>query len=167
MPPDILTYRYDSRMVYVLPAETYDKAIDLAQETFPELRDVERNRIHLEVRVVLTRSSNEHRQTAEIGRSVWSVVVSTLAQYEIIEIRLANPPGARSSLHPSVVAEPPPYETGGPGVADEKAFVTNPFSSGSQTSGSSSQSQSHPQPQSLTSRLASLLSRSSRGRYSS
>jgi len=150
-------------MVYVTAAETFDQAIDLAQESFPELRDVERNRIRFEVRVVVI--GKEHRQAAEIGRSAWSAVVSTLARYEIIEIRLANPPGARFGLRPSVAAEPPPYETGG--VSDEKASATNPFSSGSQisSSGSQSQSQSHLQPQSLTSRLASLLSRTSRGRY--
>ncbi|KAI0292558.1 hypothetical protein BC826DRAFT_896352, partial [Russula brevipes] len=85
--PDILTYCYDSRMVYVVPGETYDKAIDIAQESFPELKDFDRERICFEVRVVL---SNQHeRRTAEIGRTAWSVVVGTLARFEIVEIRIA------------------------------------------------------------------------------
>jgi len=146
------------------------QAIDLVQESFPELREVERDRIRFEVRVVLARSSNhQHRQAAEIGRSAWSVVIPTLPQYEIVEICLAEPAaasGARSSFRPSlVVAQPLPHKTGR--VSDAKAPATNPFSSGSQITSSSSQSQSqlHLKSQPLTSRLASLLSRSSRGRY--
>src|SRR5579863_9575494 len=76
--PDILTYCHNSRMVYVTPGETYDvcyflpsltppllidrlihlqRAVEIAVESFPELQDVEHDRICLEVRVVL---SNQH-----------------------------------------------------------------------------------------------------------
>jgi hypothetical protein len=84
-----------------------------------ELRDVERDRIHLEVRVVLT---NQHdKRTAEIGRSAWPAVVNTLARFEIVEIRVAPNPGgpaataavtvlpSSSTTVPSTVEGPPPY----------------------------------------------------------
>jgi len=100
LPPDILTYCHGSRMVYVTPGEDYDRAVEIAVESFPELRDVERDRICLEVRVVL--SNQAEKKTAEIGRSAWSVVVPTLARFEIIEIRVAPPPSLR--WHPPVQA---------------------------------------------------------------
>src|SRR5579863_4686187 len=86
--PHILTYCYGSRMVYVAPGEDYDvcsflpsqhdpslpllidtstqRAIDIAVESFPGLRDVERDQIRLEVRVM-----HSHQRTVEIGRTAW------------------------------------------------------------------------------------------------
>ena len=98
--PDVITYFYASRMVYVAPADTYDVrpipiyrfaqvwseqlltdrpfltrqgAIDIAKESFRELKDVDRDRISLEVHVKLSkeRASTMKTATAEIGRSVW------------------------------------------------------------------------------------------------
>ncbi|KAI0276271.1 hypothetical protein BGY98DRAFT_901410, partial [Russula aff. rugulosa BPL654] len=83
-PPDILTYSYASRMVYVTPGESYDHAVDIAKESFLELKDVERERISLEVHVVL--KNQQTRRTAEIGRTAWSVVIASLARFEIVEI---------------------------------------------------------------------------------
>lgn len=110
-PPDIITYSYASRMVYVVTAETYDHAIDIAKETFQELKDVERQRISFEVYVVL--KGNSVRRTAEIGRSAWPFVVSSLARFEIVEIRVAPlvVPGTEMALSSSQASavEPPPY----------------------------------------------------------
>ncbi|KAH9988036.1 hypothetical protein BJV77DRAFT_906152, partial [Russula vinacea] len=83
-PPDVLTYSYATRMVYVTPGETYDHAIDIAKDSFLELKDVERERISLEVHVVL--KNQQARRTAEIGRTAWPVVVASLARFEIVEI---------------------------------------------------------------------------------
>jgi len=93
---------------------------------------------------VVGSNQSEPRQSAEIGRSAWSAIVSTLARFEIIQVQLA---GARSES----VAELPPYEPD---------IKTNPFWSGSQ-SRSHDQLQPH---QSLTDRLARLFSGSTRGR---
>jgi len=102
-------------MVYVTPGEDYDHAINIAIDCFPELRDVERQRICLDVRVVL---SNQHeKRTVQIGRTAWSVVAPTLARFEIVEVRVAPSPksatvfaaAASSSSTPPVV-EPPPSE---------------------------------------------------------
>jgi len=152
--PDILTYCYASRMVYVIPGETYDQALDIAQESFPELKDAERSRIRFEVRVVLTNQSE--RKAAEIGRTAWPVVISTLARFEIIEIRVASPPRPAGAL-----SDPPPYETGWDWGTKDSA--TNPLRFRSPIP--SSASHSHLPPQSLTNRLAGLLSGSSRSRH--
>lgn len=87
------------------------EAIDIVQESFPELRDVDRDRICLEVRVVL--SSQQERKKAEISRSAWSAVVTTLARFEIVEIRVALPSdsAAAPSSSTTSAAEPPPYNS--------------------------------------------------------
>lgn len=179
-PPDILTYCHNSRMVYVTPGETYDvcffltsptprlpllieslihlqNAIEIAVESFPELKDVERDRICLEVRVVL---SNQHeRRTAEIGRSAWSVVVNTLARFEIIEIRVATPPKSTSGS----IVEPPPYASEHGWYSDTKGSQSNPLAYRQQFLSPLSQ----PQSNSFTSRVVDLFSPgSSRGRLS-
>lgn len=58
--------------------------------------------------------NQQTRRTAEIGRTAWSVVVASLARFEIVEIRVAPAPlnpkiavGLSSSQSSSI--EPPPY----------------------------------------------------------
>jgi hypothetical protein len=59
--------------------------------------------------------SNQHeKKTAEIGRTAWSVVVATLARFEIVEVRVDPPPTGKSAATTtsgpsSSVSEPPPY----------------------------------------------------------
>jgi len=105
-PPAILTYCYNSKLVYVTPGESYEQAIDFAQEAFPELGDVDRSLICFEVHVVLKQGE---RKVAQIGRMAWSPVVANLAQYEIVEIRVASPLIAASSTSTPSSAQPPPY----------------------------------------------------------
>jgi len=161
LPPDILTYCYDARMVYVTPGEDYDQAINIAIDSFPQLRDVERERICLEVRVVL---SNQHeKKTAEIGRTAWAVVVATLARFEIVEVRVAPPPksaGTPTSGPSSSVSEPPPYASEMGWNPDAKASQTNLVPYRPQMPSSLHQ-------QSLTTRVVDLFTpKSSRGRHS-
>ncbi|KAN0114194.1 hypothetical protein V8E52_006992 [Russula decolorans] len=106
-PADVLTYSYASRMVYVATAETYDHAIDIAKETFLELKDVERQRIKLEVHVML--KNQQVRRTAEIGRTAWPFVVPSLARFEIVEIRVAPETAVALSSSQASTVEPPPY----------------------------------------------------------
>jgi len=80
---------------------TLQHAIDIAKETFPELKDVERQRIRLEVYVLL--KDQQVRRTAEIGRTAWPFVIASLARFEIMEIRVAPP------MAPETAFEPPPY----------------------------------------------------------
>ncbi|KAF8489553.1 hypothetical protein F5888DRAFT_1638548 [Russula emetica] len=137
-PPDVITYSYASRMVYVAPGETYDHAIDIAKESFLELKDVEPQRINLEVHVVL-RDHQQARRTAEIGRTAWPFVVPSLARFEIVEIRVAP----ETAIFRASAVEPPPY-------APEKSGYWQP-----------------PSPPSLVTRMVNLLSpKSSRSRLS-
>ena len=86
---------------------TLQDAIDIAKESFPELKDVERERISLDVHVML--KDQKVRGTAEIGRSAWPFVIPSLARFEIVKIRVA--PGIAVALSGSQASavEPPPY----------------------------------------------------------
>jgi len=99
LPPDLITYSYDSRTVYVATGETYDRALDIAQDTFLELRDVDRDQIRFEVRVMLGHE-NEYK-TAEISRRAWPVVIRTFARFAIVEIRVASAPLPQAAAPPS------------------------------------------------------------------
>jgi len=162
VPPDILTYSYASRMVYVTPGETYDHAIDIAKESFLELEDIERERISLEVHVVV--KNQQARRTAEIGRTAWSVVIASLARFEIVEIRVAPMPPNRKaavalSSSPASSIGPPPYasENGSSWYSD----------SGSNLSPHGPQITSSQSSSSFATRVVDLLThKSSRGRLS-
>jgi len=151
--PDVLTYSYASRMVYVAPGQNYDEAIDIAQQSFPELRDVDRDRIRLEVRVVL--SSQQERKKAEISRSAWSAVVTTLARFEIVEVRVAPPSNsaaAASSSSTTSAVEPPPYASGTDWPSDVKGSQMTIVSNSPLISRASSRTQSR-----LANRIANLF----------
>jgi hypothetical protein len=129
-----------------------------------ELKDVERERISLEVHVVL--KNQQGRRSAEIGRSAWNVVVPSLARFEIVEIRVTPAPPspkagvALSSSHPSSIIEPPPY-------ASEKASSLYPDSQSNFTSYRPQTPSSQSSSSSFATRVVDLLTpKSSRGRLS-
>lgn len=161
--PDILTYSYASRMVYVTPGETYDHAVDIAKQSFIELKDVESERISLEVHVVL--KNQQTRRTAEIGRTAWSVVVASLARFEIVEIRVApaspSPKiGMGLSSSQSSSTEPPPY-------ASEKASSWYSDSQSNLAPYRSQAASSQAASSSFATRVVDLLTpKTSRGRLS-
>jgi len=76
-------------------------------ESFPELRDIERDRISLEVRVVHMQRS--HQGTIKIGRTAWPFLVATLARFDIVEVCVALLPRFVPASSSSVV-ELPPYD---------------------------------------------------------
>jgi hypothetical protein len=87
-------------------------AIDIAKESFRELKDVERGRIHFEVKVDLGKM--QQTGTAEIGRGAWPLVVPSLARFEIVEIRVApmgthGQAGVALSSSQASAVEPPAY----------------------------------------------------------
>jgi hypothetical protein len=138
-------------------------AIDIAKDSFVELKDVERERISLEVHVVL--KNQQARRTAEIGRTAWPVVVASLARFEIVEIRVASGPpvpskhmGALSSSQSSI-SEPPPYVSEKGWYSDYSNSQTNLVPCRQQISSSQSPS--------LATRVVDLLTpKSSRSRLS-
>ncbi|EIM85091.1 uncharacterized protein STEHIDRAFT_28260, partial [Stereum hirsutum FP-91666 SS1] len=81
-PADIITYSYNKQMVYVTPGETYDQALDFAQEVYPELRTCPRECIHFKISV----SVNGSRQKVRIGSRAWGKVLANLTRYEVVEI---------------------------------------------------------------------------------
>jgi len=105
-PVDLITYSYASRMVFVALPDTYDKALDLAQESFPELRDVDRDLICLETRTW-------HRK-AQIGRTAWPAFLAMFARFEVLEVYVLPPPQANS-----IITRPPSYTSREVRRADE------------------------------------------------
>ena len=89
------------------------RAIDVAVESFPELRNVERDRVCLEVRVV-----HSHQRTVEIGRTAWPSLVATLARFDIVDVYVApphpQPRSVRASSSSVVGSTPYGSETGWP-----------------------------------------------------
>ena len=156
-PPDILTCYYGPRMAYISPREYYDapsfllsqstphppllidwsiqRAIDIAVESFPEFRDVERDRICLEVHVM-----HSHPRAVEVGRTAWPFLVATLARFDLVEVRV-SPPSIFASASSSSAVEPTPYvwDTDWPGYSDTKGSQMNLAAYRTQMSCSSSQ----------------------------
>ena len=176
VPPTILTYTYNSKLVYVTPGETYEvrlrlplrfffclrlrvqQAIDFAREAFSELKDVDPSMIYLEVRVVL--NNQAERKTARIGRMAWAPVISTLAQYEIVEVHVDSPPVVPSPAPQPSITQPPPYASDVGWYTEMKGAPTSETSFGPASSQHSHQS-------SFTTRVVGLFSqRSSRPDHS-
>ncbi|KAL6306862.1 hypothetical protein BKA93DRAFT_712835, partial [Sparassis latifolia] len=81
-PPDIITYRLEGKMVYVTPAETYEEGVTFAKAVFEELSGVHPERITFSVSVNMPGGG----RTVQISPMAWRAVVSTLAQYEIVDL---------------------------------------------------------------------------------
>ena len=108
---------------HLSPASLIDtsiqRAIDIARESFPELRDVERDRISLEIHVM-----HSHQRTVEIGRTAWPFLVAALARFDVVDVRVAPPPPPRfMPASSSSAVEPTPHdpETGWPEYSEENA----------------------------------------------
>ncbi|PCH36713.1 hypothetical protein WOLCODRAFT_140559 [Wolfiporia cocos MD-104 SS10] len=86
IPSTVITYRYNDKMVYVTPADSYQQAVDFAKQVFPELADVDRHRITFSVSVKPTKDGNH----VQIGPMAWQAVAAQLARYEILEV-IVNP----------------------------------------------------------------------------
>jgi len=83
--PEVVTYRLESKMVYVTPASNYEQAIDFAQKEFAdELSNIKRNRISFSVLVHADRTLRSVR----IGAMAWPAVVGNLKTYEIIDVHV-------------------------------------------------------------------------------
>ena len=149
------------RFLFADQLYAFQHAVDIAKESFIELRNIDRERITLEVHVVL--KNQQVRRTAEIGRTAWSVVVASLARFEIVEIRVASEPlkapAMSFSSSQSSCSEPPPY-------ASEKGWHSD-YSQTNLASYRSQMSSSQSSSPSLATRVVDLLThKSSRGRLS-
>jgi hypothetical protein len=68
------------------------QAVDIAVDCFPELINVDRARISLEIRVPMAHMQRSRQRTVEIGRTAWPLVVAVLERFQIVEVRVALPP---------------------------------------------------------------------------
>jgi hypothetical protein len=90
-------------MAYAPAAKTFDEAIDNVLELWPELRDFERDRIHLFV--------GGADQLVRVPGMAWQLVMCDLPRYEIMHIKVDQLP------------PPPQYQSDGKGswaLGDEK-----------------------------------------------
>ncbi|KAG1817971.1 uncharacterized protein BJ212DRAFT_1347997 [Suillus subaureus] len=93
---DVITYRLNNRMVYVPPAQSFDKAVALARSAFEsDLTEIDKSQISFSLNVLV----NGKRSSASISREAWSTVMSHLARYEIIDVHVSGPPPSYQSCN--------------------------------------------------------------------
>jgi len=83
-PVDILTFHNNKNMAYAPAAKTYDEAIDIVQDLWPELREVDRDRIKLLV------MGSDH--LVRVPRIAWQAVLCDLPRYEVVHVQVDQPP---------------------------------------------------------------------------
>ncbi|KAG6891495.1 hypothetical protein C0992_005634 [Termitomyces sp. T32_za158] len=120
VPADIITYRLDSKLVYVRPADDYEvghtscftfseakrrvqQALDYAQKEYPELAELERSRISFHINAKL----NGHSQPVRISESAWPAAVSRLLRGEVIDVCIQPSIDAKYAVAPPQYLEVP------------------------------------------------------------
>jgi len=88
VPADIITYHHGGKLVYVKPADNYEKALDIAQKEFPdELSRIDRDRISFTVAANI----GQEKRTIRISESAWVAAVARLLRGEVIDIQIHPP----------------------------------------------------------------------------
>ncbi|KAI0059621.1 hypothetical protein BV25DRAFT_1785443, partial [Artomyces pyxidatus] len=77
-PVDILTYCYNKQMVYAPAGKTYEEALDSAQELFPDLRGIDRDRISFHV------TGTDH--FVRVPKMAWEAVLLDVPRYEVVHV---------------------------------------------------------------------------------
>ncbi|KAH0588747.1 hypothetical protein H2248_004553 [Termitomyces sp. 'cryptogamus'] len=105
VPTDIITYRLNSKLVFVRPADDYEQALDYAQKEFPdELAELDRSRISFYINAKM---NGDRLQSVRISASAWPAAVSRLLRGEVIDVCVYTPPTVRHSDSKDVA--PPQY----------------------------------------------------------
>ncbi|RDX52552.1 hypothetical protein OH76DRAFT_1400350 [Lentinus brumalis] len=114
--PELLAYRYKDQTVYVVPAESYEQAIDFAQSVFPELLDIARDRISICVNGQIGKQGGHIR----VAPMAWGIVIAKLSSFEILDVVVQpSPPQGKGSSavdqavdvkHSMSHDDPPGYE---------------------------------------------------------
>ncbi|KAG1865910.1 hypothetical protein DFJ58DRAFT_154717 [Suillus subalutaceus] len=108
-PTDVITYRFNNKMMYVPPAENFDQAVTFARSAFEsDLTGIDKSQISFSLNVL----ANGKQSSVGISSVAWSRMMSHLARYEIIDIH----------VQPEIkVSGPPPsYQPCGSTEDDEK-----------------------------------------------
>ncbi|TRM69178.1 hypothetical protein BD626DRAFT_473205 [Schizophyllum amplum] len=88
---DIITYRFNDRLVYVSPEKNYQTAVDVAlQEYADELAGIARERIAFYTMA----SMDGQRREVRIGQSAWPRAMDKLARGEVVDIVVKADPSA-------------------------------------------------------------------------
>lgn len=87
-PADIVTYQYNSKLVYVKPGVDYQEALDVAQKEFPELSHISRDLIEFSVSAHM----GGGKQHVRISESAWAATVARLLRGEIIQVDIRSDP---------------------------------------------------------------------------
>lgn len=93
VPKDTIAYHLDSKFVYVKPPGTYEQAIEVAQQEFPEeLGNISGDRISLSLHTRLNCGAHDVR----ISGSAWAAVVGSPYCYpsgcKVIDVHVKPPP---------------------------------------------------------------------------
>ncbi|KAF9262927.1 hypothetical protein L218DRAFT_1037234 [Marasmius fiardii PR-910] len=100
--PEYITFRIGDKLVYVQPAETYEAAIKLALQEFPEeLGGISPHRITFTKTALL----NGEKIPVRISESVWTTVLKRLFSGEVVDVGIA-PDDDREKID---CAPPPQY----------------------------------------------------------
>ncbi|KLO13627.1 hypothetical protein SCHPADRAFT_852173 [Schizopora paradoxa] len=110
---DLLTFRWNSDMVYITPSSDFEELLNTAQQVFPQLLSIPRERIAFSVN---TRIGADQR-AVRISPKAWSRLLGSLARFEIVDVHVLPfaPRGSKSdtdvcSLRGGDVDVPPQYE---------------------------------------------------------
>jgi len=71
-------------MAYAPAAKTYEEAIDIVVELWPELREVDRDRIRLLV------TGSDH--LVRVPRMTWAAVLCDVPRYEVVHVQVEQLP---------------------------------------------------------------------------
>ncbi|KAK7691680.1 hypothetical protein QCA50_005079 [Cerrena zonata] len=155
MSPDIITFRWNDKMVYVPPPASHQEAVDQAKEEFAEeLAGFDDQQFCFTVAVTI--GEEKEKQTVNISQRAWETLMPRLKQYEIVNISIRP----LVVVHPSEDAPPPQYAFGD--EKDGQSLSRQPSPARldtSSASGSRSQTSSRPGSPNMRSRAMGWIER--------
>jgi len=81
---DVLVFNYNKNRAYAPAAKTYNEAIDMVLEIWPELREFDHDRITLLVGVT--------NKFVRVPKVAWQIVLSDLPRYTHMYVQVDSPP---------------------------------------------------------------------------
>ncbi|KAF8551022.1 hypothetical protein OG21DRAFT_1487314 [Imleria badia] len=79
---DILTYRYNEKLVYVPATPDYSQALSHARDAFPQLKDLQDASLSL--------SLSTPKKFVAISAPAWPKLVAHMSRYQIIDVQVTQ-----------------------------------------------------------------------------